>query len=154
MPIKIKSKFVGQVQFSQSLNTVWRFLTSPQLASECTPGLTEWREISPRSEFHLSFLWETPAKTKLNFPTKLTWETLSPPEKLCFSAVTDPKTFGRIHLDGEMALIENKEAETTLEFTAVVQTTNPFINQLIKNVLPRQIDQFFKCVKSKLNAQI
>ena len=150
MSKQIETKFNGQVDFQHDIAAVWQFITEPEQVSDCTPGLTDWREIEPQKMYDLWFLWLTPAQTKLIFPTKLSWKLLDPPNKFCFSAITKPKAFGKIQIDGEIILSEKEKADTMLEFTAVVQTTNPFINQLIKNVLPKQIDQFFQCVKSKL----
>ena len=150
MPKNIQSRLKGQVQFDQSIEKVWAFFMTPSLVSNCTPGLSNWAIKVPNQTFDLLFVWETPAQTKLIFPTQLSWQDIQPPQQLNFTAVTESKGFGTIQFSGTLKLVNLEVNKTDLEFTAVIQTNNPFINQLIKNALLKQIDQFFRCIKTKI----
>lgn len=144
------ARFKGEVQFDTPRQVVWQFITNPSLVSRCVPGLTHWEEIIPNQQFHLVVAWITQTKSNIKFPISLTWDSIEPPCFLSITATSHAKSMNQLRLEGEIHLAEQGDNQAVLEFTAVIHTQNPFFDHLIRNILPKQIDQFFIRVKNQL----
>ena len=141
---------LGEVPFDHPIQTIWQFITEPAKISHCVPGIIGWEEKIPQKKFLLSLTWISHTKTNIIIPTTLTWDSVSPPHQLQLTAIATPATLTPIKLEGQIDLLAKSANETLLKFTAVVQTPNPFLNQLVKNILPQQTERFFRCLKTTL----
>lgn len=141
-------RFKGEVHFDAPIENVWNFVTNPEKASSCVPGLIRWQEIEVNKKYALLLAWIS--KTVIEIPTTLEWQSRMPPNELVFSATANASSMGVFELNGHFSLSTTAENETNLLFTAVIQTPNTFSYQLIKNILPKQTELFFRCLKSKI----
>lgn len=148
MPSPNSLRFSGEVLIDAPVPHVWQILTSPERVSQCVPGLVNWKEISPKKQYALTLTWLSQAQSKIAVPMRLIWERQEPMTMLCLTAVAFPSTSSTIKGSVQFD-IQSEKKELVLRFTAVIQTPNPFFKQLLKNILPKQIDQFFRCFKKQ-----
>lgn len=141
----------GNVIFPASIHTVWAYATTPVNLSRCVPGLIRWEEVEPNHVFHLKIAWMSQAKTQMTIPISITWDLIRPGESLTFTALAKPSNHSLIECAGDVQFRLAENDETEIGFTAVLKTPNPFLNQIIKNILPSQIDRFISCLKTNLH---
>lgn len=145
-----KIQLSGTVSFDAPLEQTWTYLTTPEKLSHCVPGLIQWHEADPNRTFHLKLAWFSQTKAQMVLPIAIEWNSLTPPTALSFSARAKPSASNLILATGDVAFTAVSPQETEVVFTAVIQTPNPFLDQIIKNILPTQIDQFISCLKTNL----
>lgn len=143
----------GTVSFPASVSVVWPYATNPENLSRCVPGLIKWEEVKSNQVFHLKIAWLSQAKTQMTIPISITWDLVLPEERLNFTALAKPSTHSLIECAGDVQFQSKTERDTEIVFTAVLKTPNPFLNQIIKNILPTQIDRFIGCLKANLPDQ-
>lgn len=143
-------RFQGTVAFAAAQTAVWQTLTTPTLVSQCTPRLTGWSELAPNTQFQLQFSWGS-GSSSVNIPLRLTWQTVTPPTHL--------EWLGEAQMGSTILLINGKfhlsnplPHNTILDFAAELDPTNKLLQQMIQNTAPRLIENFFQCLKLKVEA--
>ena len=146
-------QLTGTVSFPASVPAVWRYAINPANLSRCVPGLIKWEEVQPNRVFHLKLAWLSQAKTQMTIPISITWDLVQVEERLTFTALAKPSMHSLIECVGEVRFQSLSQQETEIAFSAELKTPNPFLNQIIKNILPTQIDRFIGCLKANLPQQ-
>ena len=149
-------RLTGSVNFSVPLTAVWALLTTPEQVGQCVPGLLKWEEVIPNFQFKLTLAWDGQNRSNIVIPASIQWHIIEPPYHsgqgavLGLSFQATPLSMTQISFKSDIKLVQLDEKLTRLDFTAVGNTPNPFLDQILKNVLPKQIDIFFSCMMNKL----
>lgn len=138
-------EFQGSVAISAEREAVWRFVTEPACLSHCLPSLTGWEVIVPQTQFRLQIHWGMSTTHQVAIPVDVFWEDMVPPQKMKVKATAVPNSSTTIRAKAHIQLNDENddpESQTTLAFTAVVYSSNRFLDQLLLNTIPKQIRTF------------
>lgn len=142
----------GTVNIQTQQQQVWTYLINPYTLSECTPGLESWRAIQLPNSYELVLVRHLGAKRSVRIPVMVHWEQIIPPTQLDLNLET---TFSNqlVSASGHMKLKPVQEQHTALDFSLIVNTSNQIFLQMLGNMLPTVVEQFFQCIKARLETE-
>jgi carbon monoxide dehydrogenase subunit G len=146
-------RFEGKDTIRASRSEVWKFLTDAESVSKCTPGLESMEILEPNKKFQaLGALGLGTVKVK--FKTTIEWIELKPPEnaKMKMSGTAPGSS---IDVASEVRLSDAPNGSTEIVWSAdvtVVGTIASLAARLMKPVTAKMTNEFFSCVKKKIEA--
>ena len=132
---------------------VWKFLTDAESVSKCTPGLESMEILEPGKKFEaLGALGLGTVKVK--FKTTIEWVELNEPDSAKMKMHgTAPGS--SIDVLSEISLSDGAGDSTDLAWQADVNVVGSIASlaaRLMKPVTAKMTNQFFSCVKKKVEA--
>ncbi len=142
----------GTVNIQAQQQHVWDYLLNPNSLSECTPGLESWRAMQTPHQYEIVLVRRLSEKRHVRVPVMISWDQIIPPIQLDLNLET---TFSNqiVSASGRMILKPTIEQHTALEFSLVFNTANQLFLQMLGNMVPTIVEQFFKCIKARLEAE-
>ena len=144
----------GLVQVGAPQWQVWRQITDPQQLGLCTSGLEAWRALDESNKrFELIFTRRLNQKRIMRIPVVVEWQEIQPPQqmKLFFSMEVRNML---IEAEGRMELSPASEVETKLAFFLKFMAENKLLLQMAANSAPKMVDEFFICIKARLETAV
>ncbi len=142
----------GTVKIQSHQQHVWTYLLNPYALGECTPGLESWRAMQMPNSYEIVLVRRLSAKRRVRIPVVIHWEQIIPPTQLDLNLET---TFSNqiVSASGRMQLKPDQEQHTVLDFSLIVNTSNQIFLQMLGNVMPAIVEQFFECIKVRLEME-
>ncbi len=146
-------RFEGKDTIRASRTEVWKFLTDAESVSKCTPGIESMEILEPNKKFQaLGALGLGTVKVK--FKTTIEWTELKPPEnaKMKMSGTAPGSS---IDVVSEIRLADAPNGATEIVWSAdvtVVGSIASLAARLMKPVTAKMTNDFFSCVKKKIEA--
>lgn len=144
-------QITGSVDFAASRTLVWTYIATPENVSACTPSLETWRTLEPGRVYELLLTRPLNGRHRMAIPVTVEWHHIAPPNQLHirFAAQVGSRL---INARGKMNLASDGDADaaTTLNFVLEIDTDNSMVTQMVSNLAPRFIDNFFTCLKARL----
>lgn len=145
--------FEGTVTIQAPQEKVWAFLTDPDSVSQCAPGLQSLEVLEPDKKFRavasVGF-----GSIKATFTTDVEWLELDPPNRAKMQA-RGSAPGSAVEATSEMFLTAVDENTTEMRWAAdvaVMGTIASLASRLMGSVTKRLTDEFFQCVKQKIEA--
>ena len=145
--------FNGTVTINAPREKVWNFLTTPELLTECAPGLESLEVITPNEKFRavasIGF-----GAVKATFVVDATWMDLDPPNRARMK-IHGKAPGGMVDGGSEMILSDGADGATVLNWSSdvtVVGTIASLASRLMGTVTRKLTDAFFECVRKKIEA--
>jgi len=146
-------RFEGTDTIRASRSEVWKFLTDAESVSKCTPGLESMEILEPNKKFQaLGALGLGTIKVK--FKTTIEWTELKPPE-LARMKMSGTAPGSSIDVGSEIRLSDAPNGATEIVWSAdvtVVGSIASLAARLMKPVTAKMTNDFFSCVKKKIEA--
>ena len=146
-------RFEGKDTIRASRSEVWKFLTDAESVSKCTPGLESMEIIEPNKKFQaLGALGLGTVKVK--FKTTIEWTELRPPETARMK-MSGTAPGSSIDVVSEIRLSDAPGGATELVWNAdvtIVGSIASLAARLMKPVTSKMTNEFFSCVKKKIEA--
>lgn len=143
--------FKGTVTINAPREKVWKFLTTPELLTECAPGLESLEVITPNEKFRavasIGF-----GAVKATFVVDATWMDLDPPNRARMK-IHGKAPGGMVDGMSEMVLSDGAGGATVLDWSSdvtVVGTIASLASRLMGTVTRKLTDAFFECVRKKI----
>ena len=143
----------GTVNIQASHQKVWEFLTDPHAVSGCAPGVESLEILIPEQKFRavasVGF-----GSVKVRFVTNVEWVELDAPNRALMKAHgTAPGS--AVDATSEMLLADGPDGATVMNWSAdvvVLGTIASLASRLMGPVTQKLTEQFFQCVKKKIEA--
>ena len=142
----------GTVNIEAQQQHVWTCLLDPQALSECTPGLESWHALQAPNSYEIVLVRHLSAKRSVRVPVMIKWVLIIPPTHLDLNLATTLNN-QIVSASGQMILKPVMEQHTALDFSLVLNTPNRMFLQMLGNMLPTIVEQFFLCVKARLETK-
>lgn len=143
-------KLNGSAQITAPPTAVWRHLTNPTALSDSLSWVASWQALDT-DRFLVHGQWQfSGEKTPAIIPAEVTWnpdeatQTITIQANLTLSGETLPITV-------QVRLEDVGWGETAVHFTISLSSKNRFIRQMVKQTLPKLIDQSFSQIQTTLN---
>jgi uncharacterized protein len=139
----------GDVTISASQKNVWKFLTDPNLVSQCVPGLESMKVIEPDKKFGAVAAIGL-GSVKVKFDAQVEWLELEEPNRAKMK-VHGVAPGSNMDATSEIKLTTGADKQTTLQWTAdvvVVGKIATLASRLMGGVTQKLAGEFFNCVKS------
>lgn len=146
-------KVRGTVVLPAPQTAVWQQLATPTQISQCVPGLVRWETITPAVDYQLWVRWLPRAAQPFDLPVRLHWQRQHPPDQL-WLALQAQLPQQPIDAMLQFTLAPHPVRQTLLTFVATVEAENLFVQQLLRQQLPKQIDTFFKALQTQLQSAV
>ncbi|MGH9323279.1 MAG: CoxG family protein [Vicinamibacteria bacterium] len=141
----------GKDTIRATRSEVWKFLTDAESVAKCTPGLESMEVLEPNKKFQaLGALGLGTVKVK--FKTVIEWTELKPPDSARMK-MSGTAPGSNIDVVSEIQLEDGPNGATDLLWKAdvrVVGTIASLAARLMKPVTAKMTNQFFDCVKKKI----
>lgn len=142
----------GTVNILAQQQHVWAYLLNPHSLSECTPGLESWHALQAPHSYEIVLVRRLSATRSVRVPVMITWDQIIPPTHLDLNLAA---TFSNqsVSASGQMILNSVKGRHTALDFSLVLNTSNQIFLQMLGNIVPTIVEQFFQCIKARLETE-
>ena len=141
----------GKDTIHASRKEVWNFLTDAESVAKCTPGLETMEILEPGKKFQALGALGL-GTIKLKFKTTIEWTELKEPD-LAKMKMSGTAPGSSIDVASELRLEEAPKGATELIWKADVRVVGAIASlaaRLMKPVTAKMTNQFFTCVKSKI----
>jgi uncharacterized protein len=134
-------------------SVVWKFLTDAESVAQCTPGIESMEILEPNKKFQAVGALGL-GTVKIKFKTTIEWTELSPPDNAKMK-MNGTAPGSSIDVTSEIHLADAPNGATELGWQAdvrVVGTIASLAARLMKPVTAKMTNQFFTCVRKKIEA--
>lgn len=143
-------RYAGNVLINAPSESVWAMLLNPYELSQCMPGLTSWRVVTPQQAFQLYIAWSVTDAGQIEFPVLLEWVRLDHNSHMQLNASATVGSSTHISANGAITLTAVSPTQTDLAFSATVVTPNKIMDRLVHTAVPKLTAAFFQCFKNRL----
>lgn len=145
--------FEGVETINVAQDTLWTFLTDPNLVGECVPGLKSLDIIEPGRTFQALAAIGL-GSVKVSMTADAEWRELDPPNRAVMT-IHSTAPGSAVDVNSEMTLSNNGNDTTILTWAAEVMVSGTIASlaaRVMGSVANKLTGQFFKCIKSKIEA--